>query len=569
MLCATCALLIASAAAQGGQRDQRGNPTQTLTPQTPAPYQYGKRKGPRAIAVVRWDADAKDRAVPLLLPVAILTDGKFYDAGIYKAAPAPMPLLVGTVYEAQDKGEILGYFTITGQVQSRAKLNWFAIGDWLSATPPMDKFAANAVSHVEVVNGKLGDQPEATGGDQNDDRDLNKKKTTVYDENGKPMPEGTTASPAAPMGGAGNTQPRVAKTAGTQKTDTKPTDKKTSDDPDRPTITRGSTSSKTDSSQTPNQTQTSGDATTNKPSTPTDASGTPDHSHDTIIVPDKDPNRPEIRRGKPATQSVAGGLPQKVEAADRPIIRRTPGQTTDPDKQPMLPVPPRVLARGPLLGESNDAPALLRKRTYEVASVSDANVDPPTTFRYKMTTDEKDDLQAKMDLLAQNEVDNYLKSIGRARPDAAVAVPAKSKAPLRKTAKTVKPKEEPPRKSLFAESQFEVMDLDHRNDATLIFSGRERIEPKDSPSAAPQDVYVLYVAHVDYQGNPRGIFRSVTVNDRLDVTPKLELIDAIDAQGNSLGQLLFRRVTGDGAEFAIFKVNFDGMTEIFHGGTAD
>jgi hypothetical protein len=231
-----------------------------------------------------------------------------------------------------------------------------------------------------------------------------------------------------------------------------------------------------------------------------------------------------------------------------------------------LPVPQRVLARGPLLGESNDAPALLRKRTYEVASVSDANVDPPTTFRFKITTDEKEDLRAKLDVLAQDEVDNYLKSIGRPRLGAEIAAP-KTKVIPRKTSK---PKEQPPRKSLFAETQFEVLDLDHRNDATLIFSGRERIQPKtDSPSSTPEDVYVVYVAHVDYQGNPRGIFRSVTVNDRLDVTPKLELIDAIDANGDTLGELLFRRVKDDGAEFAIYKVTFDGMRELFHGGTAD
>ena len=36
------------------------------------------------------------------------------------------------------------------------------------------------------------------------------------------------------------------------------------------------------------------------------------------------------------------------------------------------------------------------------------------------------------------------------------------------------------------------------------------------------------VARIDYEGNPHGIFRSVTVNDRLDITPKLELIDAVE-----------------------------------------
>ena len=571
LLCATCALLVTSAAAQGGQRDQRGNPTQTLTPPAPAPYQYGKRKGPRAIAVVRWDADSKDHAVPVLMPVAILDDGKFYDAGIYKAAPSPMPLLVGTVYEAQDHGEILGYFTIKAQSHNERKDYWLALGDWQSATPPMDKFDPKAVSHVEVVTGKPGDQPEATGGDNNDDRDLNKKKTTVYDENGKAMPEGTTASPAAPMGGTGDSRPTLKRAPGSSSkadkpadTSTKPADKKTADDPDRPTMKRESTPATAPSKPTaPSGSDTSSTTTT-----------TANKSADTTVPADKDPDRPELKRGKPVTKTVEGGLPQKVDTRadkDRPIIRRNSGTNTDPKKEPTQPVPDRVLARGPLLGETgSDTPTLRRTRTYEAAAVSDANVDPPTNFRFKMSTDEREALQAKMDALAQDEVDAYLKKIGRPRPGAAVAASPRAKTPARRGATSAKAKEVPARKSLFAESQFEVMDLDHRNDATLIFSGRERLEPKDdATTSTPQDVYVVYVAHVDYQGNPRGIFRSVTVNDRLDVTPRLELIDAIDAQGNGMGQLLFRRVNDDGAQFAIYKVSFDGMTEIFHGGTAD
>src|SRR3954465_10740155 len=71
-----------------------------------------KNAGPRAIAVVQWQTDAKGKAVPRLLPVAILDDGKFYDSSLYKATPAPMALESGTVYEAQDEGERLGYFTV-------------------------------------------------------------------------------------------------------------------------------------------------------------------------------------------------------------------------------------------------------------------------------------------------------------------------------------------------------------------------------------------------------------------------------------------------------------------------
>lgn len=561
LLCVTCTLLAASACAQGGQRDDKGRPTQDIPQTQQTSSQYGKRKGPRAIAVVRWVADAKDRAVPVLVPVTILDDGRFYDAGVYKAAPAPMPLLVGTVYEAQDKGELLGYFTIKNQAQTPEKKNWIALGAWESAAPAMDKFA-DRTSNAEVVRGPLTENTGANPGDDNDDRDLNKKKTTVYDENGKPMPEGTQASPAAPMGGSGKEQPRIKPSDGSAKKSTdssKPQDnKKSADDPDRPTIKRqaDSSSQPTASSQTSKKTA---DAPAAAPASP--AASAPATSAD-------DPDRPELKRGKPPTRTTPGGLPQLVDKdkdADRPTIRRNSGNN-DQKKQGGIPVPPRVLERGPLLGEGGgDEPTLKRTRTYEAVAVSDANVDQPTNFRYKMTSDEKERLQAKMDALAQEEVDKYLKSIGRPRAGAAAAEP-KAKHATVASRKTKPAMPAPPAKSLFAETQFEVLDLTHRNDAVLVFSGRER---EESAGSAARDVYVTYVARIDYEGNPRGIFRSVTVNDRLDVTPKLELIDAIDANGDGNGELLFRRVSDEGAEFAIYKVTFDVMSEMFHGGVAD
>jgi hypothetical protein len=567
LLCATCALLLANAAAQGGQRDARGNPTQDK--QTPStPYQYGKRKGPRAIAVVRWDADVKDRAVPVLVPVTILDDGKFYDAGVYKAAPAPMPLLVGTVYEAQDKGELLGYFTIKNQAQTPEKKNWIALGAWESAAPPMDKFADNRTTSAEVVRGPLTENTGASPGDNSDDRDLNKKKTTVYDENGKPMPEGTQASPAAPMGGSGKDQPRIQPSNGSAKSAdaSKPADsKKSTEDTDRPTLKRQADSTAQPVASSP--------PTQNTPDSSTSATAPPVSS--TTATSSDDPDRPQLKRGKPATRTAPGGLPQLVDKdtdADRPVIRRNNGKS-DQKKEEGIPVPPRVLARGPLLGEGGgDEPTLKRTRTYEAVAVSDANVDQPTSFRYKMTSDEKERLQSKMDALAQEEVDKYLKSIGRARagaPTAAQSKPKRATASTRRTkATTPAPaaKSAPAARSLFVETQFEVLDLSHRNDAVLVFSGRER---EESAGSAAQDVYVTYVARIDYEGNPHGIFRSVTVNDRLDVTPKLELIDAVDAKGDSNGELLFRRVSDQGAEFAIYKVTYDGMTEMFHGGVAD
>ena len=70
-----------------------------------------------------------------LVPIAILINGKFYDAGAYKADPVPMALDSGTVYEAESSGDSLGLFTLNGALHSKAPSSpnpWVATGSYLA-----------------------------------------------------------------------------------------------------------------------------------------------------------------------------------------------------------------------------------------------------------------------------------------------------------------------------------------------------------------------------------------------------------------------------------------------------
>ncbi len=71
-------------------------------------------KGPRAVAVLQLTGGKAT-----LIPIAILVDGKFHDASEYKADPVPMALDSGTVYEAEDSGDSLGLFTVSGALHSK------------------------------------------------------------------------------------------------------------------------------------------------------------------------------------------------------------------------------------------------------------------------------------------------------------------------------------------------------------------------------------------------------------------------------------------------------------------
>src|SRR3984893_3705908 len=81
--------------------------------------QYAKRrqvnKGPRALGLLELAANGKAH----LLPITLMIDGKFYDAGAYKANPVPMALEPETVYEALKSGVSQGLFTVSGAISEK------------------------------------------------------------------------------------------------------------------------------------------------------------------------------------------------------------------------------------------------------------------------------------------------------------------------------------------------------------------------------------------------------------------------------------------------------------------
>jgi hypothetical protein len=72
--------------------------------------------GPRAIAVVTWNGDSPTPAphASVLTPVAILVEGRFYDANLYEAQPEPMTVDSGVVYDVLKNGDPIGTFTVGG-----------------------------------------------------------------------------------------------------------------------------------------------------------------------------------------------------------------------------------------------------------------------------------------------------------------------------------------------------------------------------------------------------------------------------------------------------------------------
>ena len=60
-------------------------------------------------------------------------------------------------------------------------------------------------------------------------------------------------------------------------------------------------------------------------------------------------------------------------------------------------------------------------------------------------------------------------------------------------------------------------------------------------------------------------FQNLTDSQHLDVIPRLELIDAVDADGDGRGELLFREISDAGKAFVVYRVIGDRLWPLFHG----
>jgi len=84
-------------------------------------------------------------------------------------------------------------------------------------------------------------------------------------------------------------------------------------------------------------------------------------------------------------------------------------------------------------------------------------------------------------------------------------------------------------------------------------------------AAADSDIQysVLLVAYPDIYNNLHSVYVGVTDRFHLDLTPRLELIDAVDADGDGRGELLFREVADSGSGWVIYRPTQDKLWKMY------
>ena len=472
-------------------------------PQIPVGERKAPRKkdaGPRAFGVLQLAADGK----ATLIPIAILIDGKFWDATAYKADPVPMSLDTGVVYEGERSGNSLGLFTVAGALHintPNGQPPWLGTGSWRPVgTEPASKPAKTEGAPVGI---DPGDEPPPRL-----TRDANATKPSV---NGAPPASKTPAS----------TTPQASESGEPSNGDGPPRLKK-GEAPASAPPPSGPTSSQGQGSAAPPAPSASGkkdadEKADTRPSVPTSDSGA------------REGNRPVLRRGKPA---------QSFADEDVPGYSK-PGAAAPSGKDGNV-----VVA------------SAARSDVQLIPAISDAAVSIPRSFTFEWLKGEEGDRRKQMMDLAKEQVQSYV--IARAKAQ----ISAK---PVRPTAaqKSAKPPD-----PIFENVQMIAYDLWNSNQPVILLSAEAHMPPPaagapHSDVEAEMKYFVLLVAYPDIYNNLHKLQYSVTDKYHFDVLPRLELIDAVDADGDGRGELLFRKTTDTGTGWVLYRATADKLWKAF------
>jgi hypothetical protein len=520
------AALLLSAIATAQIRDRTQHPRADQDQEQTQSKKPAKR-GPRAIGVIEFLPKGGAR----LVPIALWMDGRYYDASFYGANPEPMALQPETLYQAMSNGEPTGWFTVT--VPKQINGNWIADGKWRPQT-------AFDVAQAQ----QAAKQPKK------------KTRSPTDDDSGPPVlrrapGSGSSDTASSDQGGAAESS-----SASSPPPSASNAPKSSSDDTDRPTLKNSSpsasssTSSSNDSGRpTLTNSSPSDSASSSRPTLGGDTSqangqpptATPPPAPPSSSPDENDPDRPVLHRGRPTAEpsaSATSTVAPKISASKAP--------------------PASAAAQSQKAPSATRAPRPNPEPGHAYPAISDAGVYETRSLMYPMTAAEKDERGKPMLALALDEVRSYHSK----RQQATAAPKSPPKAAAKPPAKTVAHTES----LVVSDYDLRAFDLDFSNSPTFVLTAKVPAPSAQPPSSGEFDYFVTLVARVDINGQVQKIFSSVTDNNHLDAFPRLEIIDALDADANGRGELLFRQHSDGGISYALYRVYPYQMVKLFEGG---
>jgi hypothetical protein len=216
--------------------------------------------------------------------------------------------------------------------------------------------------------------------------------------------------------------------------------------------------------------------------------------------------------------------------------------------------PPRAsVSRTPI--HSTSVPA----GTQVFPAISDADGPEPRPYAYVMKPEEEQKFLKSMLGLAASDVQARAKKLASATTSPLASDQAPR--PARGSSKTAKPPEFD-----FTEVQLHVFDLSNSNEPVLVLTANARLKQSSKQNPAANFEYlVTLVAREDIYADLHKVFANVTDTQHLDVLPRVELVDAVDADGDGRGELLFRQASDAGNAYALYRVIGNQLWPLFQG----
>ena len=489
-----------------------------------------KDAGPRAVAVLQLAANGKAS----LVPIAILVGGRFWDASAYKADPIPMALEPGTVYEAERAGSSLGLFTVNSALHSNAanvQTPWIGTGAWVPEGAEKPRTALKA--EKQPIGIESNDAPPRLS------RSGSSSKDTPPASSSPP----SVPPPSPPAGSTGSDQKAPSSSSpSTPSTPTQPAPNQTGQNPPAPSpSTPNSPASQPAGNSKPAESK-PGDA--KSPETKSSDAKSPDRSS----TPQSDSgadeaNRPRLRRGKPV-----GPLPEdEVPGYSKPGMLASASAPANP-------------------GKAADA-AAEKTPVQSIPAISDAGGPEPKSFAFEWLKDEEGERLKQITTLARDQVRAYVEAQAKAKIISVPAPKSTSGPAARRTArsKATTPKVKDP---ILENIQMKAYDLWGNNQPVMVFTADAHMPstPAGAPhSAVDSDLQysILLVANPDIYHNLHKLFVRVTDKYHLDISPHLELVDALDADGDGRGELLFHETSDNGNGWIIYRATADKLSKLF------
>jgi hypothetical protein len=250
---------------------------------------------------------------------------------------------------------------------------------------------------------------------------------------------------------------------------------------------------------------------------------------------DEDPNRPSLKRGKqPARPAASSSSPDQPSLTASSAGSKSAGASPGATK-------PKDTAK-------TSSPIQL------LPAVSDAGGPEPRPYNFEMKPDEEQSYRKKLLALAASEVAAKAKQMTPVMPSTA---PPK-RTPAKPVGKPVQP--------TFDNIQLRAFDLSNTNEPVFVMSADAHLPSAKSSDAGGKSTYfITLVAKADIYLDLHKLLAQVTDDHHLDEFPRFELIDAVDADGDGRGELLFREVSDAGTAWAVYRAAADQLYPLFEG----